>query len=212
MKQAIKYSLKNNPIFFNIIARVIFLYLKFTYFTSKWHFIMPPGLNEQEIDKEDGLFFAIWHNKLVYSIYILGGYKNIFALISPHSDGKLISKIVRMFRHKIIEGSTNKNSNAAVKEIIKKVTHGGKIVVTPDGPRGPVYKNGSTITRIASKYHKKVFPVSCYPSKYFQLNSWDKMLIPKPFSKITVIIGEPLILSGDAEKDRLLLEERLGGM
>ena len=192
MKKVIKHYLKNSDLIFNLVAGIIFIYLKFAYFTSKWHFIMPKDFDEQKLDNENGLFFAIWHNRLAY--------------------GKIIGKLVLMMNHKIIQGSTNKNSNSAVKEIIKQITNGGKIVVSPDGPRGPVYKNGSVITKIASKYNKKVIPVSCYASRYFELASWDKMMLPKPFSKIIVIIGKPLELTGNDENDKLLLEKKLNSL
>jgi lysophospholipid acyltransferase (LPLAT)-like uncharacterized protein len=212
MKKTIKHYLKNSQLIFNLVSGIIFVYLKFSYLTSKWHFVMPKDLDEEKIDNENGLFFAIWHNRLAYSMYIFGNYKNTFGLTSPHSDGKIIGKLVLMMNHKIIKGSTNKNSNSAVKEIIKQITNGSKIVVTPDGPRGPIYKNGSVITKIANKYNKKLIPVSCHASSYFELKSWDKMMIPKPFSKITVVIGKPLELSGDDDRDRLLLEKKLNNL
>ncbi len=212
MKKIIKYYLKNSKIIFNIVATAIFLYLKIAYFTSSWRFIMPENLDEAKLDNAKGLFFAIWHNRLAYSMYILGNYKNVFGLTSPHSDGKIIGKLILMMGHRIIEGSTNKNSAAAVKEIIKQISNGGKIVVTPDGPRGPVYKNNSVITKIASKYDKKVVPVSCHASKYFELKSWDRMMLPKFFSKILVVIGKPLTLSGDEEQDKILLENTLNNL
>lgn len=212
MKKIIKHYLKNSKIIFNIVATAIFLYLKIAYFTSSWRFIMPENLDEAKLDNENGLFFAIWHNRLAYSMYIWGNYKNAFGLTSPHSDGKIIGKLVLMMGHRIIEGSTNKNSAAAVKEIIKQISNGGKIVVTPDGPRGPVYKNNSVITKIASKYDKKVIPVSCHASKYFELKSWDRMMLPKFFSKILVVIGKPLNLSGDEDQDKRLLENTLNSL
>lgn len=212
MKKIIKHYLKNSPLVFTIVAGAIFIYLKFVYLTSKWQFIMPEGIDEKKLDNENGLFFAIWHNRLAYSMHIFSNYKNAFGLASPHSDGRIIGKLVIMMGHKIIEGSTNKNSSSAIKEIIKQLTNGGKIVVTPDGPRGPVHKNGSVITRIASKYNKKVIPVSCHASKYFELKSWDKMLLPKPFSNIVVMVGRPLELNGDDEHDKLLLEEKLNNL
>ncbi|MFK7967754.1 MAG: lysophospholipid acyltransferase family protein [Rickettsiaceae bacterium] len=212
MRKTIKIYLKNSRLLFNIVAVIIFIYLKFSYFTSKWIFITPKDFDEQNLNDESGLFFALWHNRLAYSMYIFRNYKNIFGLTSPHSDGKIIGKLVLMMNYKIIEGSTNKNSNSAVKEIIKQITNGAKIVITPDGPRGPVYKNGSVITKIASKYKKKVIPVSCHASRYFEVKSWDKMMLPKPFSKIIVVIGEPLELSGNDEYDRLLLEKKLNNL
>lgn len=212
MKQTIKHYLKHSQLAFNLLTGLIYIYLKFAYLTSKWEFIMPKGTSEQKLNEEEGLLFAIWHNRLAYSMYIFANYKNVFGLTSPHSDGKIISKLVSMMGYKIIEGSSNKNATGAVKEIIKQLSNGNKIVVTPDGPRGPLYKNGSVITKIASKHNKKIVPVTCMASKYFQLNSWDQMMIPKPFSKITVLMGKPLVLSGSEDDDRLLLETKLNDL
>lgn len=206
----VKHYLKRSKLVYCIAVWIIFIYLKFSHFTSKWHFIMPSDLDAKKLDQEDGIFFALWHNKLAYAIYFMREYKNIFALVSPHSDGKILESLILMNKYNVIRGSTNKNSGGAIKEIIKQITtRGGKIVITPDGPRGPVYKNGSIITKIASKYNKKVIPVSCRASRYFCLRSWDRMLLPKPFSTIWVTFGSPLLLTGDNEQDRLLLENTL---
>lgn len=209
MKHFFKHFLKKNNWASDFLAWLLCIYLKFTYHTSKWDFVMPDGMTKEALDKEDGILFAIWHNRLAYSMYIFGIYKDIYGLASPHSDGKIISQIVRLMKYKIIEGSTNKNASKALREIIDLLKHGSKIVVTPDGPRGPVYKNGSVITKIAHKYNKKLIPVSCHASKYFKLNSWDQMMIPKPFSRITVIFGKPLTLTGNDEKDKSSLENSL---
>lgn len=212
MKRVIKRYLKNNETVFNIAARVILIYLKFAYFTSKWYFSVSKEFDTEKVNNEKGVFFALWHNRLVYSINFFREYKNICALTSPHADGRIIGQLVLMLNKSIIEGSTNKNSRMAVKQIIQKLSEGAKIVITPDGPRGPVYKNNSVITKIANKYDKKIIPLSFHASKYFKLNSWDGMLIPKPFSKIWVVIGEPLTLSDNDQDDRLLLEEKLNDL
>ncbi len=64
MKKIIKHYLKNSKILFNVVASAIFLYLKIAYFTSSWRFIMPENLDEEELDNEKGLFFAICCTKL----------------------------------------------------------------------------------------------------------------------------------------------------
>jgi len=209
MIKIIKHYLKNSPIIFNTISYLLYTYLKFSYLTSSWQFIMPPTLDHDKIDQENGLFFAIWHNQLAYGLQIFDRYNNIYALASPHIDGKIISKIIKLNNQNSIEGSSNKNSLQAIKQIINKIQHGAKIVLTPDGPKGPVHKNSSIVTKIANNYNKKVIPVSCHASSYFELKSWDKMIIPKPFSKIVVLIDEPIILEKNEISNRQLLEDSL---
>ena len=85
--------------------------------------------------------------------------------------------------------------------MIKKLESGSNIAITPDGPRGPVYKINSSITKVAFKYNIKLIPVACTATRYFTLNSWDKLIIPLPFGQITVKIGEPLDCTGDELQD-----------
>lgn len=209
IRNKIKHFLKTSPFIMRLFVNVIFGYLKFVYFTSKWYFIWPNEISEKEINKEQGLLLAIWHNRLAFAMYMYKNLQNVYGLASPHSDGQLIITLIKKMNYKVIAGSTNRNAIAAVKEIIKLINQGNKVVITPDGPRGPIYKINSNITRIANKYRKKIIPTSCIGSKYFTLNSWDKMIIPKPFGKIIVVIGTPLQLCNNEDIDNKLLETTL---
>ncbi len=208
-KKHIKFFLKNNRFVHKLVVYIIFLYLKIVYMTNKWVFILPKNLTQEEINAKNGVLFAIWHNRLAFAMYICKNYDGVYGLASPHSDGQLITDILKKMNYKIIEGSTNRNPMQAIKSIIKQITSGNKVVITPDGPRGPVYQINSNITQLGKKYNKDVIPISCMPTKYFQLKSWDNMIIPKFFGKVVVTIGAPLELYGDAIKDNALLKNRL---
>lgn len=209
IKKTIKYLFKNNILIQKLLGGIIFLYLKLVYITNKWTFVWPDGLNEAKTNDKDGVLFAIWHNRLAFIMYICKNYDDVYALASPHQDGQLITDILKKMGYKIIAGSTNRKPVEALRSIIKQLTTGNKIIITPDGPRGPVYKVNSSMARIGKKYNKDIIPISCMATKYFELKSWDNMMIPKMFGEITVTIGEPLLLSGDAEQDDKLLENTL---
>ena len=209
IKKSFKHFLKNSPLVHKLSVGIIFLYLKMAYLTNKWIFIWPEGMNDDVINAKDGVLFAIWHNRLAFMMHICRNYDGMYGLASPHTDGKLITDVVRKMGYEIIEGSTNRKPIEALRGIIKQIQSGNKVVITPDGPRGPVYKVKSSITRLGKKYNKEVIPISCMATKYFELKSWDRMIIPKNFGKIVVIIGEPLQLSGDEEQDNRLLEDTL---
>lgn len=211
MKKRIKYFLKNSDFVFNCVVWMLFLYLKFAYLTSKWHFVYQNGAPNSQT--KEPMLFAMWHNNLAFGMGIFNGFSNMYALASPHSDGKIIAALVVKMGYKVVHGSSNKNPSAALKNIINLLTNQrGKIVITPDGPRGPKYHNNSAITKIAHKYNKKLIPISCFADKFFQLKTWDQMLLPKPFSKIRVIIGSPIDLSGNEAEDKKRLEEVLMAM
>ena len=111
--------------------------------------------------------------------------------------------------HKVIQGSTNKNPRGAIKSILNSINDNGKIIITPDGPRGPIYQINSAITKIAHKYNIPLIAMSCVSNKYIELDSWDKMILPKPFSKIYVIFSQISTLSGDEESDKKLLAKTM---
>ena len=209
IKKYFKHFLKNSKLVHKLSAVILFLYLKLAYLTSKWEFIYPAGIDQKQMNAYDGVLFAMWHNRLTFSMHIFKKYDNLWGLASPHTDGKLLIDVLKYMGYKIIEGSTNRNPTGALRAIIASIDTGKKVMITPDGPRGPKYKINSAITKLGHKYNKPVIPVSCAATKYFQLKSWDRMMVPKLFGKITVIFGSPLNLSGNEVKDNELLEGAL---
>lgn len=209
IKKGFKRFLKNSKLIHNLSVNILFLYLKVAYTTSKWEFVWPEGLSKNKINQLDGALFALWHNRLAFGMHIFQEIDKVYALASSHTDGKLITDIIKKMRFGVIEGSTNRNPTGALKEIIYKINSGKNVVITPDGPRGPVYKINSSITRIAKKFDKPLIPLSCNADKYYELKSWDKMIIPKVFSKITVRFGSPIDLTGSEEANDIMLQQAL---
>lgn len=209
IKKGFKKFLKNSNLVHSLSVNILFLYLKTAYYTSKWEFVWPQNLDKAKINQLDGALFALWHNRLAFGMYIFQEINNVYALASSHTDGKLITDVIRKMKFGIIEGSTNRNPTGALKEIICKINSGKNVVITPDGPRGPVYKVNSSITKLAKKFDKPLIPLSCTTDKYYELKSWDKMIIPKLFSKMTVRFGNPLDLKENEETNDILLEQTL---
>ena len=209
-KKAVKHLLKKNNFGANFLSSLIYYYLKIVYFTSRWRFIELDLRNTGAIADSEATIFALWHNRLAFGPGIFKKNYKTAALVSPHSDGKIISKIIKNFKFAIIEGSTNRNPTEAVKHIIRSLSQKYNIVVTPDGPRGPIYKVNSNIATIARKYDSKLIPISCACTRYISLKrSWDKLIIPMPFTTIYVIIGTQILLTDDYELNDQLLESAL---
>ncbi len=208
----IKKILKKNNFVLSVVTKMLYTYLRVVYFTCRWQFVFSDNYNKQEFLAQKGVIFAFWHNRLAFGPGIFAGHKDIYALISPHRDGRIISDIVGKFGFGVINGSSNKNPVSALKIIIKKLHNGSNIVITPDGPRGPIYKINSNINKVAQKYNIKLIPVSCSASRYFLLKSWDKLIMPLPFGKITAFIGLPLAFVGNENQDNINLAQALTGL
>lgn len=209
MRKAFKKFLKRNKLILSLITILLYWYLRFVYFTSKQKFIFYDNGNKEKFLNEQGAIFAFWHNMLALSPAMFKGHRDVYALISPHLDGKILNDLVGKFSCKVIVGSSNKNPLGALRSIIEKLSQGANVIITPDGPKGPVYKVNSGITEIAYKYNKKLIPIVSTTSRCFRLKSWDKLIIPLPFGTIKVIIGSPLELTDNKVQNHMKLEKYL---
>lgn len=208
-KKTLKSLVKKNQFAFQFLSILLYLYLKLVYLTSRWQFHWPDGFSKEKFLLERRVIFALWHNRLALGPGIFKHHEDIYALISPHSDGRVVSGVINKFGFGVISGSTNKNPVKALKQIITRLSSGGNIVITPDGPRGPIYKINSNISQIAKKYKAQLIPISANCSQYFRFNSWDRLIMPLPFGRIDVLIGQPLILTDDEQQNNLSLEQAL---
>ncbi len=137
---------------------------------------------------------AFWHGELLMQPYLykkVRGKHKIAVMISEHFDGEIIARIVKRFGIDSVRGSTKKGAAKVLLNAIRKMRDGYDIAITPDGPRGPRYSVAEGIVAISKKEDAYIVPFRYKASKYWQLNSWDRFIIPKPFSRLTFYVGEP---------------------
>ena len=209
-----------------IVCRVIALYIKLVFFTSK---VNIHGYTEEYLNyliNGKATFVITWHGRILIAPMIVKTlYKKVSwkeqpcVLSSKHRDGQLASKTMAIFNFKEIFGSTiNKDKpfqaeqSGAVKSIMiimRELKNGRSIHLAPDGPRGPIARMNSEIVNIAKKGSIPIFPVSINYSFRKQLNSWDKFQIPFPFGKIDVEYLKPVIpdKNTDFNETNLLIEK-----
>ncbi len=156
---------------------------------------------------------AFWHGRL---LMMPSGYrgKKLSILISLHQDGELISRTAKYFGFKSIRGSTTRGGFSAMREMMRAFEGGYDIAITPDGPRGPRYRVQNGIIELASRTGKAIIPVTFNASRKKIFGSWDRFLLPYPFSRGVFIWGEPLLVPRQMdghtfEQKRLLLEKTL---
>ena len=137
---------------------------------------------------------ALWHNRLLLISFVL---KMFFpqrpgaGLISASRDGDLIADVTRRFGFDVVRGSSSRMGASALLELSEVLATGRDVLITPDGPRGPAYELGPGIIFLAQKTGAPVVPVNMEYSSCWRVKSWDRFIIPKPFSKVRVTIGPP---------------------
>jgi len=131
-------------------------------------------------------------------------------LISSHFDGKLISKTIKYFGLGTLAGSSNRNAARVLIQAIKTIKEGYDIGITPDGPKGPRHEVADGIIVMAQKTKAKIVLVEIKPTKYWQLNSWDKFVIPKPFGTLHYYATSELDISSmELEEAREVIKRGL---
>ena len=116
----------------------------------------------------------------------------VWGVSSTHPDSEILARVLKFWGIKLIRGSSSRGWFNVIKKMIVLFKKPNTIIsVTADGPKGPkkVAKPGSVIT--ASKHNAQVLAVSALSNKYWEIPSWDKTKIPKPFSTIYVRFSSP---------------------
>jgi hypothetical protein len=157
--------------------------------------------------------FAFWHGRLLMMAPRYCG-KRVATLISLHQDGELISKTISYFGYRSIRGSSTRGGFSAMREMVRTFEEGYDIAITPDGPRGPRYRVQNGIIELARQTEMAIIPVSFNASRKKVFRSWDRFLLPFPFSRGVLVFGEPVLVPRNSEEDifqekRLILEKRL---
>ncbi|MCP4176551.1 MAG: lysophospholipid acyltransferase family protein [bacterium] len=133
-----------------------------------------------------------WHNRLLY-LPLMSKKKyreKTYALVSSSRDGQYVSDLIKLFGVRSIRGSSSKLGLAALNKAVDALNNGNNISITPDGPRGPKYSMSKGPILMASKTGCPILPVTVNASRYWALKSWDNFRIPKPFCKISLVVGE----------------------
>lgn len=164
-----------------IIPPLLYITLRFIWFTSrkKFHFITA-------IPKDQHICVT-WHGELLMSPQ---AYRYIHpkhpasAIISAHFDGGLMASTLAFLRIRSLRGSSRKGARQVLLQAFKSIKQGEEVLITPDGPKGPRHSMSDGAIGIALKSKLPIFVMNFQAHSYWQLKSWDKFVIPKPFGKI----------------------------
>lgn len=143
---------------------------------------------------------VFWHAHILMMVYSYVGPCLVF-MISRHRDGELIARTVERFGYVPSRGSTTTGGLAAFREMIHAVRDGSDIGFTPDGPKGPAREVQPGCVGAARALGIPIVPVAIGASRAWRLNSWDRFLIPKPFSRLLLVYGDPLPIPRDMTLD-----------
>lgn len=149
------------------------------------------------------VIIAFWHNRLFLMPYCWPSRAAFHMLISAHADGRLISKTVSWFGISTVTGSSSKGGTQATRELVRLLKDGTSVGITPDGPRGPRMRSGDGAVALAKLSGVTIIPAAVSASRRRLLSSWDKLIIPLPFSKGARVWGTPMSVPKDCDASDL---------
>ncbi len=118
-------------------------------------------------------------------------------LISASVDGEIPARIAAAWGADIIRGSANQTGALVMRDMRGALQRGRSIIMTPDGPNGPSYEFKAGNILMARISEAPLVPLACAADRTWHLTGWDKMMIPKPFARVVIAIGDPYAVPGD---------------
>ncbi|PID27795.1 MAG: hypothetical protein CSB55_07710 [Candidatus Cloacimonadota bacterium] len=181
------------------------IFNKIIFFTEKYvaaAFICIAGLTWRykihgEIRPADRNLYIFWHRNIIPLAWNRS-FEKIAIMISSSKDGELISGPVSVLGYIPVRGSATRGGSKALRAM-KKLAETNNLAVTPDGPKGPAYqiKDGTWFLAYITGLPVVTVAVDC--EKEWTFNSWDKLRLPKPFSKINIRYGKPVYIKNKEE-------------
>ena len=152
------------------------------------------------------VIFAIWHNRLLMLPRVFDPCfpsRQSFGLISASRDGDLVSILIERSGYGTIRGSSSRKGVIALRQLVDALAAGRNVLITPDGPRGPVYEASQGVVFLAQKTGAPVVPIHMEYSSCWRLKSWDRFFVPRPFARLRAIFGAPLRVQPTSDADQL---------
>jgi lysophospholipid acyltransferase (LPLAT)-like uncharacterized protein len=191
-------------------------YIRLVWYTGRWR-VVGAETATARFERGQPLIIATWHGRLLMTPFGWRHSDRSHVLISAHRDGRLISRTLSHFKAQTITGSTHRGGADALRRLRKVLREGGAVGITPDGPRGPRMRVSPGIVQLARLTGVPIFPLAYSARPCHIFDSWDRFILPFPFSKGLYLWDDPISISRHADKAemesvRRRLEERLNAL
>lgn len=148
------------------------------------------------------VIFTFWHGRIFPGTYFFRN-RGIVVMTSQNKDGEYIARVIRRFGFGAARGSSSRGAKGALVEIIHELRSGNDVAFTIDGPRGPRYIAKTGAVWVAAKTGDAIFPFHMTPGKSWIMRSWDQFHVPRPFTRVLVLMGKPIYVREHASADDL---------
>jgi lysophospholipid acyltransferase (LPLAT)-like uncharacterized protein len=164
---------------------------------------MGPNLEPHRHGLRERYLYVVWHENMLLPVCRYAR-PDVWVLISKHADGQLIAEVCRHLGIRVVRGSTTRGGIGATWQMLQlgKKSH---LVITPDGPRGPRRRLQPGVVSLAALTGMPIVPVGIGFHRPWRTRSWDRMALPRPFSRGVYVTAQPILVP--PEVSGKLLEE-----
>jgi lysophospholipid acyltransferase (LPLAT)-like uncharacterized protein len=185
-KQAAARFTLSQRVFLAVVPRIIWAIVSIVGLTWRFRVIAEDGVTPVLFGQKAGPeIYCFWHQcVLPCAMYFRRSHAVI--LISRSFDGELITRILRMFGFDAVRGSSSRSAREGLMGLKHVIESGKTAIFTADGPRGPIYQTKMGPIKLAQLTGAPIGAFHLQPERAWVINSWDRFLVPKPFTRICV--------------------------
>jgi len=162
-----------------------------------------PDVEKYFNDLPGSYILTLWHGRIFYLFYYFRNRPDLHLLISPSRDGDLLAALARLMGYSVIRGSSFKKAVSSARSLIKVLRRGERIIIVADGSRGPRCKAQAGSIQLAGMTGSPLIPMTFGAKHKWMLNSWDRFVIPFPFSRCTLNFGAPIHIPARGDQENL---------
>ncbi len=149
------------------------------------------------------VILACWHQWILPAVYVHRD-QGVVAIVSQHGDGEYMTRVLdNLGFGRTARGSSTRGGSQGLKDLLRAIKDGHIIAFTPDGPKGPPKKVKRGAIVAAQMSGAAIFPLAVGGKRQWRAGSWDGMVVPKPFAKITLKYGTPHFVPRELTDDDL---------
>jgi hypothetical protein len=142
------------------------------------------------------MIYSLWHGHLLPLLYHHRD-QGVVILISEHGDGEIIARIATKLGYRTVRGSTSRGAARALLGLARVLNDGGRLAVTPDGPRGPAKSFAPGVAIVAHRTRAPVIGAAASATWAWRLKTWDRFLVPLPFARVRVAYSDVVRVEAD---------------
>jgi lysophospholipid acyltransferase (LPLAT)-like uncharacterized protein len=191
-----------HPVASATLSWLVAKYIRLVWRTGRWR-VENEDIPKKLIAEGRPFIACFWHGRMLMIPNAWNYDARINILISQHRDGLFISRTLEYLGVGTISGSSSRGGGGALIGMVHALKRGEYVGITPDGPRGPRMRVAPGAAAAARLSGAVLLPVSYSAARRRVLSSWDRFVVPLPFSRGVVRIGSPIAVPRDADEAEL---------